>query len=81
MSEIKKYIDTTRLSKEKLEQLKQLLGNDIYVQRGRTRFKKSTSVAKEAINIIDKKGNIFVLPIDQMPKYLAKQTVSKLIAG
>jgi len=82
MSErMKKYIDTTKLSKEKLEQLKQLLGDDIYVQRSRTKFKKSTSVSKEAINIIDRKGNIFVLPIDQMPKYLTKQTISKLIAG
>ena len=78
---MKKYINISKLSSDKLKELERLLGEDLYVKRNRTKFQKSTSVAKEAINIIDRKGNIFVLPIDQMPKYLAKQTVSKLIAG
>ena len=81
MSEIKKYIDTTKLSPEKLNALKELLGEDIFVQRNRSRFRKTESPVKESLMIVTRTGKMFYAPISELPKYISCDTVKKLIAS
>jgi len=79
--ELKKYVDLTALSQTELNQLKKILGKKIYRQVHRSKFEKVDSLMREAVHVVDKKGNIFCLPLDKLPKYLSKNTILNVIKG
>ena len=78
--QVKKYIDTSKLSSDKLRELEKILGQDLYVQKNRSRFKKVNTPLREAINVISQKGEIFALEITNMPKYLSRTVIKNLIS-
>ena len=79
---MKKYLDLSKLDGKTIEQLKALIGEEkLVAQRGRSKFEKLDTPKKGGINVISENGTVFFISIQDMPKYLAKQTVSKLIAG
>jgi len=79
--QMRKYLDLSKLDKDKIEALKSLIGEELFVQRNRSRFKKTESPVKESLMIVTRTGKMFYAPISELPKYISRDTVKKLIAS
>ena len=77
---VKKYVQIDNLDPDTLAKLTELLGKEkVYRQVHRSKFEKVDSLMREAVHVVDKKGNIFCLPLDKLPNYLSKNTILNVI--
>jgi len=79
MSErMKKYLDLSKLDKDKIEALKSLIGEELFVQRGRCRFQKTDDIVYGAVNIVSRDGRMYYVKFEDLPKYLLRDKILSL---
>ena len=76
----KKYLDLSKLNKSELKQLEQILGAEKLQRKvSRTNFEVIETPKRGGVNIIANNGKVFFVDFQNLPKYLPKSTIAKLV--
>jgi len=76
----KKYLDLTKLSSKELQELERILGSQKLQRKvSRTNFEIIETPKRGGVNIIANSGKVFFVDFQNLPKYLPKSTIIKLV--